>query len=466
MSLSFLDPLSLEGVFVMAVAASSLVALARWRAGIAAAIVIGVIQDPIRKLVPGAPPILAVSSAPVWIAAFLSAVIAHRPVLGRFVRAYPWIARYGFLLVLTLIPASLSVLRFGAGSWKVVALGLFNYLAPLTAGLVGVYYVRSLSSLKWLSTFYCSFIALVLLGTVLDFMKVFPEATVLGTRVLMGAEWIRSGANIGLTAGSFRSPELMSWHAATAVMLAMTMALLGRQRLVFLPAIVIGLLCLLIGGRRKMIAMPILWLWTQILGADSGSLRRRVTLLAAAGGAGLALAFVAGQIEVQANYHRFALSTASDAPDRLTSTFGGLVSSISRVGLIGGGVGLSTSARHLGVSRRTDSSSFEPQGSESGLTNIVHELGVLGLLFTLLLGVSVCYELLGQIRTSGPSVAAQLHKGVVGCCVSIFASFVISGQAYSDTTIMCVSGLLFGIALSGRHWSYRASRLVAQNGPS
>ena len=448
----------------MVVAASTLVALARWRAGIAAAIVIGVIQDPIRKLVPGALPILAISSAPVWMAVFFSAAIAHRPVLARFVRAYPWIARYGFLFVLALIPASLSVLRLGPGSWKVVALGLFNYLAPITAGLIGVYYVRNLSSLKWLSTFYCSFISFVLLGTVLDFIEVFPESTVLGTEAL-GAEWIRSGANIGLTAGLFRSPELMSWHAAIAVMLAMTMAQLGQRRLVFLPAIVIGLLCLLIGGRRKMIAMPIFWLWMQILGADSGSLRRRLSLLAAVGGAGLALAFVAGQIEVQTNYHRFALSTASDAPERLTSTLGGLVSSMWSVGLVGGGVGLTTSVRHLGVSR-TSSSAVASFGSEAGLTNIVRELGVLGLLFGLLLGASVSHELFAQVRTGRMSVAAQLHRGVVGCCASILASFVISRQAYSDTTIMCVSGLLFGIALSGRHWSYRASRLVARNGPS
>ena len=99
------------------------------------------------------------------------------------------------------------------------------------------------------------------------------------------------------------------------------------------------------------------------------------------------------------------------------------------------------------------------------LPHVVNGLA-LGLLFALLLGFSVGFELLRQIRTSGSSVAAQLHRGVVGCCASMFASFVISGQAYIDTTIMCVSGLLFGIALSGRHWSHRASRLVAHDGPS
>ena len=51
-------------------------ALANWRWGIAAAIVIGLLQDPLRKLVPGSPGYLAMASMPIWLATMASAAFA------------------------------------------------------------------------------------------------------------------------------------------------------------------------------------------------------------------------------------------------------------------------------------------------------------------------------------------------------------------------------------------------------
>ena len=55
----------LAQAFAIAVAIFSLLALTDWRLGIRLAIIIGIAQDPIRKLTPGTPAIMAVSSAPI-----------------------------------------------------------------------------------------------------------------------------------------------------------------------------------------------------------------------------------------------------------------------------------------------------------------------------------------------------------------------------------------------------------------
>ena len=85
------------------------VALANWRWGIAAAILMGLLQDPLRKLAPGTPEYLAMASAPIWLTAMLSAAFANQLAVRRFLDSFP---RLGKWIVATMaylaIPAAIS----------------------------------------------------------------------------------------------------------------------------------------------------------------------------------------------------------------------------------------------------------------------------------------------------------------------------------------------------------------------
>lgn len=468
MNVDLTDPFSPQSLFVGLIAAASIVALIRWRIGVACAIMIGVLQDPVRKIITGTPAIFAISSAPVWGAAILSALITHRPVLARAIRAYPRIARYAFLFCLVLIPASATALRLSSGSTMLVALGLFNYLAPMAAAVAGLYYFRTEQDIKTLLVFYCGFSSIVLVGTLLEYLDAFPDAAVLGTWAF-GAEWTRSGIKIGLTSGFFRSPEIMSWHAAMTVMLALTLVLANRGgRSLALLAATLGVVCLLLGGRRKMIAMPVIWAWVQILAAGRvGAAQRVVALLAVTGVLGGVLYVTAGQIEIQSAYYSYASTAATGAPKRVGNIASHIIANTASTGLLGSGVGrVSTGSRYLSVERRRNRAvgREETHNREDGLSRITVETGFLGLAFALLLALAVAQSLHAQETLASSAYLASVRTGVTGCVAACAASYAISHNAYGDVTVMCLTGLLAGVALSGRHWPHRARHYAASPG--
>ena len=53
-------------VFMLLVGVATLIALVNWRWGIGAAIVLGLLQDPLRKVIPGTPAYLVLAGMPIW----------------------------------------------------------------------------------------------------------------------------------------------------------------------------------------------------------------------------------------------------------------------------------------------------------------------------------------------------------------------------------------------------------------
>ena len=82
-----------------------------------AAIAIGLLQDPLRKMVPGVPGYLSMTSLPDWMAVVGSALfrgdVRIRPFLSSFPRFSRWIAVFGGYL---LIPAALAVISLAIGA--------------------------------------------------------------------------------------------------------------------------------------------------------------------------------------------------------------------------------------------------------------------------------------------------------------------------------------------------------------
>ena len=57
--------------FLALIGIATIMAFANWRAGVYWFLVIGLLQDPVRKMVPGVPGLLVLSTVPVWFAVVL-----------------------------------------------------------------------------------------------------------------------------------------------------------------------------------------------------------------------------------------------------------------------------------------------------------------------------------------------------------------------------------------------------------
>ncbi len=443
--------IDLFGFFILA---ASAVAFADARAGLRLAIVAGLLQDPVRKLTPGTPPILAISALPIVAAALVGAFGRDPQLLTRLARAYPRLVRSLEIFALSLAPGVLILLvSYGLAAWTAVVLGLFGYLTPLLAMVWGFNFTRSADDLRRLLAFYCLTTAVALTGALFEFLQLWPDWPALGTAAL-GAPWIRftpSGLVIRLITGFFRSPDVMGWHAATLTMAALTLAL-ARDRpraRAFLLLAVWAAFCVLICGRRKAIVMPALWaavalfhfLRARRLGGAVGLI---ATVAVALGG----LLFASGEAAIGPEYYAYAASIASDAPRRLQEgTFGAVWWTLVQSGALGAGIGsASQGMQHLGGG--------VAQGwQESGISKLAAELGLPGLVCGLLVALQLARAGLRAVRQSSDAAPAHsLVVGLAGMAAANAASFVVSHQVYGDLLVMTLSAFFVGVLLSAPRW--------------
>ncbi len=441
----------LANLFALFVFLATLAAFADWRRGLLLVIVVGTLQDPVRKLTPDTPAFLAISALPVLAAVLVGLLMGDARALPRVERAYPALASSVRVFTLSLFPAAFMVLAlYGPGAWPSALLGTFGYVTPLLAMLIGFNFVREPGDLRRLLVFYALFTSVLMTGSLLDYLGFGERWPALGTAAL-GAPWLRftPGGVVRLISGFYRSPDIMGWHAATLAMVAFTLALRRARTRAWLLAAVWAGFCVLICGRRKAIMMPALWaagllidaLRTRRLGA-AGAL----VAMSAAVAAGLA--FAGGEVAIGQEYYSYALSIATDAPARLSEgTFGAVWFTLVQSGFLGGGIGsASQGAQHLGVG---GAQSWQ----ESGAAKLMVELGVPGFVCGLLLALQLGRACLLALRRSASTAPAHhMQVGVLGMVVANAAAFVVSHQVYGDLLVMTLAAFFVGVALSGPRW--------------
>lgn len=440
-------------LFAAFVFAGACAAFADTRLGLRLAIVVGVLQDPVRKLTPGAPPILAIAALPVVAMALLGLFTRDPRALARLARAHPRLVDSLRMFALALLPGlGILLVSYGASAWRAALLGVFGYLAPLAALVWGFNFVRESGDLRRLLAFYCIVTALLAAGSLVELLQLTPEWPAVGTAAL-GASWLRfagDGQVIRLISGFYRSPDIMGWHAATLLMGAATLGLTRRPgaRVWWLPA-VWAAFGVLVCGRRKMLMMPVLWL--AVLLAHYLRSRRPGGAAALAVMAAVLVAavlFAGGEGPISAEYYLYAASIATDAPQRLhEGTFGAVWMTLVQSGVLGAGIGsASQGMQHLGGD--------VAQGwQESGASKLAAELGLPGLLCGVLVAVRLVQAGLRTLRLSARgSPSYPLVVGLVGMAAANAASFLVSHQVYGDLLVMTLSAFLVGVLLSSPRW--------------
>ena len=438
-------------IFVVFVIISTIVTFNNWRRGLFLILVVGALQDPVRKMTLGAPPLFVLSTIPLWIAVFMNVFGSERILVTLFLRVYSMLFLRIRMFLLMLIPGAVVMLLHGLYLWKAVTLGAFGYVGPFGGMIVGYIFAQNRQQLLHLLAFYCFLVALMMSGTIMEYMNIYPGWQVIGTGV-MKMNWVKYvsyGHTIYMKAGFFRSPDIMGWHGAMMVMIALTLYFFNRlniPRWLWVLIAVWGVLCIIISGRYKMVVMPMIW--AVVFAALIFRFRSAAQVM---GLAVIGVLVIAGMNMVGSrvglggsDFMLYAKSPLSYSVQRMdTHAIHAVFSTYQQSGFFGNGLGSATQgARHT-------TKNIRKGWQEGGLSKITAELGVGGLVFFILLCISLLKVLYENIR--GMSLTDDLfylHAGLVSIIVANAAAFIVSSQIYGDVNILIFFSMFLGFSSS------------------
>lgn len=442
------------GLLLLAVAITA----ADWRRGLFVAVPVALLQDPLRKLVPGQPLVYVVLVGVVIAAAALTATTSGVSLMPRRIRGWQryWAAPFGAFVAILIFQAFNALARFGQPI--VPAIGLLTYLAPFVA-LSLVYQTVLRSSENFISkflVFYVICVLLVLPTIALQYMGY--HSSLLG-EVGKGIIIFDQDTVMRAYSGFFRASEIAAWHAGACASLLMILIVSRRMTLgsalgaAVLVIVVIGLGALT--GRRKFLVEIIVFVSVY------------VTFLLYFGRGAARLAFLSGLIGLtgfiafilfmpdekkpnrpfDVSYEAYVARTKSglgDVPDRF-ARFG--LAPISwayyQYGLLGAGLGVGSQ----GVQNFVQTSAGAAEG---GLGKIWLELGAPGFAIIAWLGWAITrhlWTILNLVSRQSPRLS-RLALGLASFLVANLAAFAVATQAYGDIFILLLLGTALGTLLA------------------
>lgn len=434
-----------------------------WRGGLMATLVIGFLQDPLRKITPNQPS----SMVGLVLAAFvLTVVVIYETAKGRInLRAMfwtvpavqEWIPLY-FLLILA--QALNSLFRFG--DLRLTGLGIAFYLAPVIAIWTGFQVGCKPRLMPRLMLTYLVMCSLFAFTAWLDFQGV---QNPLFKEVGQGIQITFEGFSAEGATGLWRTSEIAAWHLAAGSCFALILGVSNPNR-----SFQVGMVVLAAGfayltiptGRRKALVLVLIFAAFYLLlfsrKATPDSREKVITTLL--GGAGLTYAaYALFLITAKGDNFDLYLNRALSARDELIDRFqsqgvGALVRALEVSGGYGLGVGAGANIGNLEINQAAQDlrSSIQSLGyvSEGGGGRIVAELGLPGLIIGLVLVVLILltiqrnFSLLDRLD---PETGFVL-LGLVSFALANLVFFFSAAQVYSDPFILILLGLSFGSYLA------------------
>ncbi|MEO6259377.1 MAG: hypothetical protein ABIP63_03470 [Thermoanaerobaculia bacterium] len=430
---------------------SMIVALIDWRRGWLLAIIVGVVQDPARKLTPGTPVAMSLSIVLVYAAILFAAQGELKAHAREFAQRFSGLYQTILLLFLFLILAALNgVATFGLENWKLPALSFFIYCIPFPAVILGYAYLQREEQLIQVFRFYSILTTLALIGTPLEYFHVAWRT--LGTVAIDSNLRFITGFSIRLLAGFYRGPDIMGWHAATLASIGLLMTMRRKTLARVWPWMIAsgwGFLNCLLSGRRKALYMiavfaaVLLWRYVRRLKVTD-----YLTFLLVALVIGGVMHKVSSN-EESSVYTRGAETSRHELFGRLE---GGLSGTVEQYGFMGAGLGSATQgSQHLAVGKASLG------WQEGGLGKLAVELGIPGVLSVALL-IVVMFRVLLEL-TAHPDVPESsqlLRAGLFALFVADAVTFMVSAQAYSDPLLTMFSAFTLGCLLATASLDERA----------
>jgi hypothetical protein len=430
-----------------------LLALADWRKGLLAVIIIGVLQDVLRKLTPGVPTYFIVWSMAIYLVVVVLAW-ANRSLpplstiyLGEQRAQNAWLV-FIFLVLFQLLNA---LVRWGSPA--VPIFGALFYLGPPLAMLVGYAFADSPKRIGQFLTFYVVILTPTCLTVYLSptFQDSWPVLRDVGT--FIGRELIIYDVGTALKSysGILRAGEISAWHAATVGIFLATLAMTSRRNsrrvvTVLVIALMIGVIVLT--GRRKMLmTLSIFFLvqWALMARFKRGMGKQIVLVVLVGTLASFSFTLLEPASESSLYVQRSA-TVFGDAAGRFETAIMLMRSAFDRSSGIGLGAGSAAQgARYAGI----DQSKLVGGSGESGLGMFMVELGLIGLLAAAWLLFVIGRSLSSNLRRLA-ALDENLFYFQVAFLSFLFANlmtFMVATQIYGDFFVLIILGTVGGFVV-------------------
>ena len=437
----------LEPVYYTILGVAFIWSLINWRHGLYLCLIFDVVRDPVRKLTEEHLVYITVAAATLWLAVFIGAsrVLGNR--LFSPVRMLPPLRNAINLLLVGLAPAAMVSVVSYDGGWKVGLIGFASYTLPIMGAVVGFHVSRRSESIWRLLSFYCAVNALMLVGTIFEFLKL--DLPALGG---INMVWIRyeSGYIVDLISGYYRSPDVMGLHAANMTMFSSLLSIQPRTRhkWLWIGLVLWGTVCLVLSGRRKMIGMLLVFaaVYLSLRIQRTGFARVLPFVLLVSSIIGAVLMVMSEGKDTQ-DYAQYAQTTVTQGGERFQeNVIGGVMTSLRQSGMLGLGLGTATQGRYY-----AEALAGVKSWQEDGVSRIFAEMGMVGACFMILAVANLARA--GYLAWRMVPVYSPVHEiqiGMVAIVTASIASFVVSHQAFSgDPCALLFVSLLYGVLLSG-----------------
>jgi hypothetical protein len=434
-----------------------------WRAGLLVTVVIGFLQDPIRKLTPNQPSTFVGLAL---IAFVLTILVIYEQKKGRIdLRSMFWTVPE----ILEWIPIYFAVigaqsmnsfLRFG--DLQLVGLGVAFYLAPAVAIWAGFEVGCSPKTLQKLIITYLVLCGLFAISAWLDLRglenTLFEEV---GEGILITFE----GFSAAGVSGLWRTSEVAAWHLAAGACFSLTLAVSSRRRenqvFLFLLAAAFAYLTIPTGRRKALVLVLVFAAFYLLLFSRRASPASRERVISSVlGGSAMAYgAYALFLITAKGDSFDLYLNRSLSAKDELFERFQSQgIAALLRALDVSQGWGLGVGAgANLGNLKISASAQAARQGiqslsfvSEGGGGRIVAELGLPGLVVGGVLAGLILLTLRRNFRILSllePRLAF-LMLGLVAFGLANVVFFFSAAQVYSDPFILIMLGICFGSFLA------------------
>ena len=434
-------------LFLILLLIVSIGAFSTKRYTLASILLIGFLQDPVRKLLPGQPVIMVVMVGVVFACAMLKIVLDKNQHI--FEPYFRWTQSFSgplnLYLLLIFLQTVHSYLRYG--NLMLTGIGLIFYLAPLCAIIVGYFIINNLQDVRRFMGIYAG-AGIILAGTI--FLSFWGVEHKILEEVGIGLVIYDQGTILKAHSGLMRSSEIAAWHiGASACFIIILLLSRGSFRFLVMAAAVIMIMMAAIAltGRRKMIMQILVFssMYFIVFQYYQKKLALNVLIILTSSVVliwfVIELFFPGGYGETFGLYFRRGSSVFSDASERFFSLgFQPIQWAINRFGFWGGGIGIGAQgAQHFG-------GALAGGAAEGGLGKITAELGVPALFIITWLAITVgqhinrCLHLVFEMMRH----EMMTIMGVAAFLTANIPTFIVATQVFGDVFVLLILGLLAG----------------------
>jgi hypothetical protein len=436
------------------IAAATMLAVLNWRAGFTACILVGFVQEPLRKLAPGAPIWFQIIVGFPFAAMVLGILLTGGRMRMRSLHfgdvrlATAWQA----FVAVVVLQALHTLVRYSNPVLPV--LGLIFYFTPILAMIAATFFVRTERDIEGVLRFYLFLAVPAALSVYLSYF--YGDSILLLREVgaFSGSKMMiyQFGTGFYSHSGIMRVGETAAWHAAAAVAFLVILGLISGKPGI---RIVVGLLvtvlvgAIMLTGRRKMLAslavfVATYWMLLAWLGQVA---HRRIasTALTVAVIGFLLLGFEFGDGGTDELYVKRGATVFEYAPDRAVMAVHLLYAALWSQGPLGAGAGVSAHGSQF------FGGGWQIYGAdESGLGKIAGELGIPGLVVIAFL----LYRLAHYVRNLLLYVSrVDRNLTVISCGLVSFAvgnafAFIAATQLFGDPFVLLMLGWSMGFVLA------------------